>query len=345
MSDLNEFISASKTKGASDDFLAALLIRRGWPEDAVYSALGDYWANVTGVPVPERKRAAESAREAFLYLLAFSTLCCWAWALGSAMFTFIDHWFPDAVSPTNNSYRNVRASVTWQMATLVVGFPIFLLVMRSILKEDAANTGQAQSGVRKWLTYIALLLTAGAMISDLIWFLALLLQGEITVRFVLKSAVVMLICGAIFLYYLRSLRVHAPRWNLPFAVGSSAAVLVVFLLGFSIAGTPSENRLHEADVTRVQSLRGLSRAIHFSTSLPATLDQLVRESRANESQIRDPQTHKQFEYHMLGGTRYQLCAAFSSASNSENDVGAESFWRHGAGTTCYTLDSTAMPTP
>jgi hypothetical protein len=83
VSELQEFIHASKNKGASDEFLAALLIRRGWPEDAVYSALGDYWTAVTGVAVPQRKSSAESAREAFLYLLAFSTLCCWATALGS----------------------------------------------------------------------------------------------------------------------------------------------------------------------------------------------------------------------------------------------------------------------
>ena len=132
-SKLREFIQATKDKGASDEFLAALLMRRGWPAEDVYSAIGEYWVGLTGISVPEKGSSSESAREAFLYLLAFSTLCSWATALGSAMFTFIDRWFPDPVSSTTY-YTNVRSSVTWQMATLVVAFPIFLLVMRVIVK-------------------------------------------------------------------------------------------------------------------------------------------------------------------------------------------------------------------
>ena len=66
----------------------------------------------------------------------------------------------DPVSRTTY-YASMRRSVTWQMATLVVAFPIFLLVMRAIVRENAAHPEQLQSGVRKWLTYIALLGTLG----------------------------------------------------------------------------------------------------------------------------------------------------------------------------------------
>jgi hypothetical protein len=343
VSELQEFIHASKNKGASDEFLAALLIRRGWPEDAVYSALGDYWTAVTGVAVPQRKSSAESAREAFLYLLAFSTLCCWATALGSAMFTFIDHWFPDPVVQPSY-YQNIRSSVTWQMATLAVAFPIFLLVMRAILKENAANPEQLQSGVRRWLTYIALLLTAGAMISDLIWFLEALLNGEITVRFVLKSLVVMIICGAIFVYYLRSLRARATGMNLPFAVGSGLAVTAVFLIGFGVAGTPAENRLQQGDATRVRALEQLEQAIRATATVPASLAQLVQQGRIRDAQTRDPVTGRQFEFRSLGGDGYQLCATFSRASEAEGpyEVYGSAFWHHGPGRTCYALDATKL---
>ena len=51
---------------------------------------------------------------------------------------------------------------------LAVAFPIFLLVMRTILREAQNHPERLQSPVRKWLTYIALLLTAAAMICDLI---------------------------------------------------------------------------------------------------------------------------------------------------------------------------------
>src|SRR5215472_18312210 len=93
---LQEFIDASKAKGASDEFLAAFLVRRGWAADDVYDAIGNYWERVTGIAVPARTGRGESAREAFLYLLSFSTLATWATALGSMLFELINHWVPDA---------------------------------------------------------------------------------------------------------------------------------------------------------------------------------------------------------------------------------------------------------
>jgi hypothetical protein len=358
-SNLREFIQASKNSGASDEFLAALLMRRGWPADDVYTALGNYWADATGVAVPGRASSSESAREAFLYLLAFSTLCCWATALGSAMFTFIDHWFPDPVSRTTY-YANMRRSVTWQMATLVVAFPIFLLVMRAIVRENTAHPEQLQSGVRKWLTYIALLGTAGTMIGDLICFLNYLLSGEITVRFFFKSAVVMILCGAIFLYYLRSLRSRERRfrggdsqWHRVFATGSAIVVATVFVIGVTVAGTPGQIRKQEADMRRVEALKQLGYAFEVryaklrnegqTAGMPATLIQLVREARVEDAATRDPQTHAQYEYHVIADTRYELCANFSNADEHLETNGSV-FWRHGGGRTCYPLDAT-KPVP
>jgi hypothetical protein len=78
--------------------------------------------------------------------------------------------------------------------------------MSFILREVESSPERLQSGVRKWLTYIALLLTAGTMIGDLVVFLTTFLQGELTLRFVLKAIVVILIAGSIFWYYLGSLR-------------------------------------------------------------------------------------------------------------------------------------------
>jgi len=95
---IETFVDAAKSKGASDEFLASLLMRRGWPQDDVHSALGRYWERQTGLAIPERNGGGESSRDAFLYLLSFSTLATWASALGSMLFHFIDRWIPDPVS-------------------------------------------------------------------------------------------------------------------------------------------------------------------------------------------------------------------------------------------------------
>jgi hypothetical protein len=123
---LQEFIEASKSRGASDEFLATFLSRRGWPQDEVYAALGGYWERATGITVPERTASGESSGDAFLYLLSFSTLATWSGALGSMLFRFIERWFPDPVS--HDYVYNVRNAVTWQMASVAVAFPIFVLI-------------------------------------------------------------------------------------------------------------------------------------------------------------------------------------------------------------------------
>lgn len=240
---LSSFLEAAKSKGASDEFLCTLLIRQGWPANDVYDSLGQYWQRLTGVGIPARTTGGESARDAFLYLLSFSTLATWATSLGSLIFDLINHWVPDAVSPEFTP--DLRSVVTWSLARIAVAFPIYLFVTALAVKEGVNYPERLQSGVRKWLTYIALLGTAGTMICDLIWFLDYLLKGEVTLRFVLKSSTVMLICAGIFIYYLSSLRwtrstgaAKARAQNRLFAAMSAVAVAAAFCTGLVIAGTP-----------------------------------------------------------------------------------------------------------
>lgn len=354
VSPLKPFIEASKKNGASDEALAAILMRQGWAESDVYQAIGEYWATTTGIPVPTRGRKKESSREAFLYLLAFSTLCGWATALGSALFTYIKHWFPEAVEFGISHYFSTR-SVTSEMATMAVTFPIFMLVMRAIIRESSENPEQLHSGVRKWLTYIALLGTAAAMIGDLIWFLTYLLQGEITTRFFLKSAVVMLICGSIFIYYLRFLQppekrtqVNDKAWNRTFMLGSLASVLVVFLLGFVVAGTPSQLREQQADRNRIDSLRQIANTLHAryqnqnrsnSFTMPDSLQQLVEEKQLRSDQILDKVTRTPYTYTVIEETKYSLCAEFQAESNNPDWDRDSPFWQHPAGKHCFELDA------
>jgi hypothetical protein len=201
---LHAFIAAAKSNGASDQFLFDLLRHEGWAAGDIYAAFAQYYENLTGLPMPQRGGGpGEAARDAFLYLLAFSTLATWTTALGSLMFAFINRWFPD---PSAVRTLDSRDQISSQMACLIVALPVFLLVMRFILRGEEARPDKLESDVRRWLTYIALLIAACILISDLIAFLTYFLQGEITTRFVLKVLTVLVIAGGIFWYYLASLR-------------------------------------------------------------------------------------------------------------------------------------------
>jgi Domain of unknown function (DUF5671) len=347
---LLEFIEASKAKGASDEFLASFLTRRGWPQNDVYAALGRFWEQATGLAVPDRVAGSESSRDAFLYLLSFSTLATWSSALGSMLFRFIEHWFPDPI--VRDQVYNLRNAVTWQMASVAVAFPIFAIVMRVILKEARGHPERLESGVRKWLTYIALFVTAVVMICDLIWVFSYFLKGELSTRFLLKAFTVMLISTAIFVYYLGSLRwdrntnvIQVTALSRQFAVGAAAVLLASFCVGLGITGTPSEQRHLEADQRRIDNLRGIAGALNSWHTrvlpLPNTLSELVGYG-VNDSDIADPETKIPYEYRVKSGDDYELCATFSG---SEGIAPYQNqFWRHQKGRTCYALNASRPAT-
>jgi uncharacterized membrane protein YidH (DUF202 family) len=343
---LSSFVSTSKSKGASDESLANLLLTRGWTREDISDALGEYWEGLTGMAIPERSGRGESARDGFLYLLAFLTLSVWSSGLGSLLFAFIDHWLPDPVAMT---WRNLRLSVTWRMASIAVAYPIFAIVMRTILVEALQSPERLESGVRRWLTYIALLLTAAGVVCDLIVFLNAFLQGGLTARFVLKVLTVLLICGSIFAYYLGSLRWNrkdalrqAKQRSLVFGLSSLVVVAVTFCTGLSIAGLPSSQRRIAADHRRVEDLRQLALEIYGWSGRqgtprrdkvsPLRLSEVV--SASNQRAL-DPETKRPYEYVAGTGTQYQLCAVFA-ASNAGEHPGPV-FWKHEAGRTCFTF--------
>src|ERR1700738_4878353 len=97
---LQEFLDVARRQGVSEESLQALLRGRGWPEDDIYRALADHYESHSGIPVPLYKRSG-SAKDAFLYLLSFSMLATWTLGLGSILFTLIERWIKDPLSPNN----------------------------------------------------------------------------------------------------------------------------------------------------------------------------------------------------------------------------------------------------
>jgi Domain of unknown function (DUF5671) len=203
--ELDKFISAAKEHGASDESLLGILENAGWPKSEVLGVLAQRYEALTGIPVPHGKKTTTPAKDAFLYLLSFSTLATWTIALGSICFSLIDDWIPD---PLYRNYygTNLAYQISAELAALIVTFPLYLFVMRVILSDTREAPEKLDSAIRKWLTYIALLIAAGIMIGDVVTFLAYFLRGDLTSRFAAKVAVTLIISAGVFWYYLGSLR-------------------------------------------------------------------------------------------------------------------------------------------
>lgn len=198
-----EFVRQALAKGESRDTIEKALLDAGWPPAQVKRALGSYADTGFAIPVP-RPHTQLSARQAFVYLLLFTVLLIVAVQLGSLLFQLIDIAFRD---PLENDYVSAgrQSTIRWAIASLVVAFPLFVFLSRSVGREIARNPAMRLSGVRRWLTYIALFIAATILMGDLINLIFNVLEGDLTTRFVLKSLTVAMIAGGIFGYYFLSL--------------------------------------------------------------------------------------------------------------------------------------------
>jgi hypothetical protein len=345
---LLEFIEAAKNRGASDEFLVGLLRAQGWREEAVYQALGAHYEKLSGLQVPKQKRGGAAAKDAFLYLLAFSTLATWGIALGSLLFTLIDEWIADPLSPNQFSGQEyTNYSVASSIASMVVAFPIYFVVMWLIRREVRKDPEKLESGVRKWLTYIALLIAAGVVIGGLVAVVTFFLRGELTLRFVTKAATAIAISGGVFWYYLASLKAPAPDVPAPSHANSVWAALAIgavvagVALGFINLGGPSVQRLVQADNKRLSALSILASKVNMTW---ATSGHTLPAAIPGGEMYTDPVTHQPYEYRPMAGTKYELCANFARDDRKRATGTTEDFWRHPEGHYCFALDASQPPT-
>ena len=200
---LETFVKEALQCGSSRSDIAKALEDAGWPGAQINNALDAFADAAFPVPVP-KPRPSLSARDAFLYLVMFSTLYFAVWNLGSLLFSFIDRAFPD---PAANNYGGYYADEQrWSTAAVIIGFPVFLFMARYVGRQIKLNPFKRLSPARRWLTYLTLFVASASLLGDTTTLIYNLLGGDITTRFILKVLVVAAIAGSAFTYYLLDLR-------------------------------------------------------------------------------------------------------------------------------------------
>ena len=203
--ELLSFVKDALARGQSRASIEDALLQAGWKADQVKHAL-DSFAQVDEFPIPvPRPRLYLSAREAFIYLVLFTTLYLTTFNLGRLIFQFINLGFPDPAA-YYDFVDSARPAIRFSVASLIIAFPIFtylsLLIGRSIKRDPSKRA----SKVRKWLTYMTLFVAAAVIIGDLTALVYSFLGGGLSLRLALKVLTVAAIAGGIFSYYLWDLR-------------------------------------------------------------------------------------------------------------------------------------------
>ena len=352
--ELRQFIKESLERGQEREAIRNVLLAAGWQEREVNSGLAAFADVDFPVAVP-RPRPYLHAREAFLYLVSFIALYVFAFSLGAVFFGLIDYHF------SGSFYRydpGPSAAQTTALAAVIVAFPLYLLLMRRLAAAVAADPERRQSLIRRWLTYLTLVVGAAVILGDIIALLARLLAGDPTTGFVLKVVAILVITGPIFGYYLWDMRQAEDQVTESVARATpilrglvvAAVVVVVATLGYSVylVGTPGQQRDVRLDERRVDDLRDISRNIdtylEINDAMPESLQDL-RGPRFYVQSIEDPETGVLYPYRVIEGPAYELCATFTTDSTEgrrgERRSFSETAWDHGIGLTCFQLTARA----
>ena len=181
------------------------LLQAGWPPDQVRKALGAYVDVDFPIPVP-RPLPSGTTRDAFMYIIVLGTMVLCAYQFGALLFEIINRIVPDHMDARRFNYPGSDAGIRWSISTLIVAFPVFVVMSWLVNRAARLDPTKRASRIRRRLTYVVLFVASAALIGDLTTLVYYFLGGEVTLRFFLKVLTVGAIAGAVFLHYLSDLR-------------------------------------------------------------------------------------------------------------------------------------------
>lgn len=277
----------------------------------------------------ETQQTAPAARPKFslsFFFLSLGTLISLTTAVVSFLnlvFGTLDKRLPDPLYGTYQygyntyDYEGIRMA----LATLIIFFPVFLVVSHFWKKASRRGLGSADALVRRWLIYIVLFASSLTVAIDLVTLVRYFVSGEITARFIWKVAATLLVMVFVGWYYLFELRGREKFLGMRIGwwPGVKASVLTAALIiwSFSVIGTPGMQRMWQLDSRRTSDLQGIQwQVISYwqqKEKLPASLADLQNPLSGYSLPV-DPEFDKgkTYEYVPTGEKSFQLCATFSA---------------------------------
>jgi len=291
-------------------------------------------------------------KDFFLWLGAMAGLYVSAVSLILLIHQYITVLLPDF----NEYYDTSSGAIRFSIAALIVVFPLYLWLTRMLHQDIRMVPEKKDLWVRRWLVVLTLFVAGFTIAADLITVIYSFLNGDLTLRFLLKAVSIVLVLGGGFWYYLHELKgtwIVKESQSKLIGAGVSLLVLVAVVGGFFIVGSPAAERSYRLDEQRTGDLQNIQWQIvnywQQKGRLPGSFADL-EDPISNFSVPHDPETTEPYRYEKTDTLAFSLCATFDretrkapgarplSPINNEN-------WSHSAGLVCFdrTVDPELYP--
>lgn len=284
-------------------------------------------------------------KDLFMHLLHISMLYVSVVSFITLFFQYIDYLFPDQL---NFYLAGILDSIHLSSASLVIAFPVYLLSTWMLEKDFIVSPEKREFAVRKWLVFLTLFIASITIIVDLITLIYTYFSGDLTTRFFLKVALVLVVATVVFGYYLWDMRrkdeAQTARLQTIFGIVAFVVVLMTIAYGFILVGSPEQQRARRFDEQRVQDLQNIQNEIVNywvqKDTLPKDLNDLTN-SISGYSAPKDSRTKESYEYVVSGPLMFQLCATFETSTVNQSTDRVYKYgvygqsWDHSAGHVCF----------
>lgn len=288
----------------------------------------------------------QNAKFAFFYLLSLVALIFTALSTGMVIFQIINKKIVDELIFAPGGFS--QEALKFAISAIIIATPIYFVMMWLINKNLLSGRLEKESAVRKWLTYFILLIAAVVMIGWLIATMNSFLNGELTLKFILKALTAILISALIFSFYLYDMKRKDPTKNnnvvRAYYYGSMALVLIVLISGFFFIDSPVEVRRQRYDQNIILKFDQIYNAVNAyyneNNKLPSDLNKILSGGSSYyliENDILDPSTNKPIEYKIINNDSFELCSTFRTENKSQaNDKSrfVDTRWLHDSGYQC-----------
>lgn len=306
-----------------------------------------------------------TAKDFFLHLGAIVGLYTVTVSLINLVFKIISKAFPEINS---NAYAwGAGSQISMPVATLIVFFPIFIVLSRMVHKIYIQDPTKKDLPIRKWLTYITLFVAGAILAGDLVTVIYKFLDGQdLTLAFILKALTILIVSGAIFWFYIQDIREKISSnqrkiWSIIVGI----IILISIIVGFSVVGSPQAQRLIRYDNQKIEDLRNIQWQVisywQMNGRLPASLEEILGSDQQQGLIVpKDPQLNISYEYRQTDTMNFELCAEFNKEDLTKNLYSGDRTmpietkgiiiqndnWNHGTGRQCFTrvIDPVQFPT-
>ncbi len=237
-------------------------------------------------------------------------------------FSFTNILFPETGSYSSLGYQSVFGSLG-VFTTAVLVFLAMVWVVFRLVQEKKTHP---DSKPRLWLLQLGMFVGFVVLAITLAVLIKFFFSGEITARFLIKTAIVLVvgIDAVLFFRHESAKTIDTPKW---ISLGASIGAMIVMIAGiittFVYLGTPNIARAIRYDQQRTNDLQSLQSTItnwyQSHGELPTDLATLKKQDYYQEP--RDPEylKGKVYTYQVIDAKKlqYQVCADFALASDNK----------------------------